>query len=123
MADAGCPVNGFKLGALGAVALVAGCDKNCQNTCFKIVDENECGVVIGSINENELKDNCIEDCEAALSNAGSMGIYDPYVGDRPDQPNEITNEKMAAAWMDCVAETSCEDLQPPGNSCNPIDGG
>ena len=76
-------MKGFVLSAALA-ALASGCDKNCQNTCFKIFDENECGVTIGSIPENELKNNCIEDCENALDNAGPMGNYDPYVGDRPE---------------------------------------
>ena len=113
----------LQLAALGAVAIAAGCDKNCQNTCFRIFDENECGVTIGAINENELKDSCIEDCENALENAGPMGIYNPYVGARPEQPDEITNERMAAEWMNCVWDQECVDLQPPNAACSPIDGG
>jgi hypothetical protein len=112
----------IRAGLLLGVVVVStgGCGKNCQNSCFRIFDQTECGVTIAGQTEEDLKQACIEECESALQEAGSMGIYDPYVGDRPDQPDELENERMAAAWMECVHAVECADLQVPGNACHPI---
>jgi hypothetical protein len=99
---------------------VAGCDKNCQNSCQKIFDATECGLNPGGQSEEDWEQSCMEECEAALENAGSMGVYDPYVGDRTDQPDELTNERTAAAWMECVADVECADLER--GVCHPING-
>ncbi|MCA9491878.1 MAG: hypothetical protein KC621_18225 [Myxococcales bacterium] len=104
------------LAALGA----AGCDKNCQNTCYHIYDPGECGINIGGVSEKDLKDQCISECTEALKRTGPMGTYDPYVPHDTENV-ELQNEKQAAEWMDCVWSATCEELEPTsGGICDPI---
>ncbi|MGH7341712.1 MAG: hypothetical protein ACREKH_14565 [Candidatus Rokuibacteriota bacterium] len=106
---------------LAAVTLGSGgCEKSCQNTCQRVFDATECAVIIPGQNEEDLEQECTAECEEALQHAGPMGVYDPYIGDRPDQPDELENERQAAAWMECVWAVECPDLVVPGNSCHPI---
>lgn len=94
--------------AAGSVA----CGENCQSSCQKIYDASECGVQIGGETAADLIDDCIDECQVALENTGPMGDYDPNSRRDPLNPKTLTNEKQAAAWMDCVAEATCEDLEP-----------
>jgi hypothetical protein len=103
-----------------AAALFAGCDKNCQETCSKIYDGSECGIQPGGQQASELQRECVSRCTAALQNTGPMGDYDPNTPRDPQDPKTITNEKQAAAWMDCVAARSCDDLEPAIGYCEPI---
>ena len=43
--------------------------------------------------------------------AGGALIY-ALTRPEPKDPKTIENEKQAAAWMDCVAAATCEDLEP-----------
>ncbi len=108
------------IGACAALLLLGACDKSCQNTCAKIYDEAECGILPGGQTSQELQRDCIDRCTAALAKTGPMGDYDPYTPRDPQDPKTITNEKQAAAWMDCVAEKSCEELDPSAGYCEPI---
>jgi hypothetical protein len=109
------------IAVLAAVTLgAAGCEKSCQNTCRRIFDATECAVTIAGQTEEDLEQDCTSECEDALQNAGPMGVYDPYQGNTAQQPDELENERMAAAWMECVWAVECADLQVPGNSCHPI---
>ena len=89
-----------------------GCGENCQSSCQKIYDPSECGVQIGGVTSTELTRSCISECQDALANTGPMGDYDPFTRRDPLNPKTIDNEKQAAAWMDCVAAATCEDLEP-----------
>ena len=100
--------------------LVGGCDKNCQTSCTKIYDESECGILTGGQTAQELIRDCVATCRSALQNTGPMGDYDPETPRDPQNPKTITNEKQAAAWMDCVAARTCEDLDPAVGYCEPI---
>ncbi len=101
-------------------AAVAGCDKNCQDTCSRIYDAAECNIQPGGLTPQELIRDCQNTCEAALSNTGPMGDYNPYVRRNPLDPKTIENEKQAAAWMECVAAATCEELDPAFGLCEPI---
>ena len=104
-------------GVLGGLLLVTaaasvGCGENCQSACGKIYDPSECGVQIGGVTSAELTRDCVNQCKDALDNTGPMGNYNPTTRRDPLDPKTIENEKQAAAWMDCVAAATCEDLEP-----------
>ncbi len=100
----------------------AGCDKNCQNTCYRIYDPGECGIQVSGLSEQELKDTCVFNCTQALKEAGDMGTYDPYAPSPNENPS-LDNEKQAAAWMDCVWQAECSQLEVVGGICKPIGSG
>lgn len=106
---------------LGLAALgLAGCDKNCQNTCSRIYDASECGVVIPGVTTEALKRDCEAECETALKQAGEMGDYNPYNLRNPMENPVLENERQAAAWMDCVWDAECPELDPASGICAPI---
>lgn len=107
--------------ALITAGLASGCSKNCQNTCTRIYAESECHVVIPGITAENMQRECESACENALTKAGEMGPYNPYNKPNPENPPELTNERQAAAWMDCVWDVECPELDPEtGGVCAPI---
>jgi hypothetical protein len=104
--------------ALGVAALAPGCAENCQDSCSRIYDE--CNISIIGVPADKSQADCEAHCEAALEEVGEMGGYDPWKKDNPLNPNTLNNEKQAAAWMDCVAETPCADMDPSVGICAPI---
>lgn len=109
--------------ALLGAALLSGCDKNCQNTCTRIYAESECHVVIPGVTPEALQRECESACESALTRAGSMGNYNPYNNPDPENPPvlEDFNERQVAAWMNCVWDVECPQLDPvTGGVCAPI---
>lgn len=104
---------------LGLSALWAGCDKNCQNTCARIYDE--CQISVPGVTPDALKRDCESACEQALTEAGSIGSYNPHNRADPTNPPVLENERQAAAWMDCVWDVECPQLDPQtGGICAPI---
>ena len=106
---------------------LAGCGgPDCNNTCQslfsdgqvsvwhdgKSVDKLACSLDVPGRNQTELINECVTECEAALDNPGDVGKYDYTSGERPSSSSSIRLETdmQAAAWMDCVWETSCEYL-------------
>jgi hypothetical protein len=112
-------MRGSLLLGLGA-ALLAGCDKNCQNTCGRIYSESECHVIVPGVTPERLREDCEEQCETALTRAGSMGSYNPYNRAPPDREVVLENERQAAAWMNCVWDVECSQLDPSTGICAPI---
>lgn len=108
----------FAVAAALAVAGGSGCSENCQSSCTKIYDE--CKIQIYGVPVEQSQDDCEAQCEEALKQVGEMGSYDPRKRDNPLHPNELLNEKQAAAWMDCVAEATCDELDPSQGICAPI---
>ncbi len=108
-------------------AVLTGCGGlNCYDSCYKIYGESECNLVTvsNSLNGQDWSmflDQCVEECETALSTPGEMGDYNPsFVYDAADPPH-LETELQAAAWIDCVASSTCEDLDPATvTSCAPI---
>ena len=97
--------------------LLAACGPNCQSTCKHVFDPSECGIHPPGVETAEQIRDCAHACENALNKAGNLDSYDP---DTPDYSGEVEleNEKQAAAWMDCVWETTpdataeqCENLE------------
>ena len=103
---------------LPVVAFAAGCGPNCQNTCNKIYQPTECNIERAGRTPDQLINTCLDECEGALSNPGELGSYDPQNSRGSADDFEITTDRQAAAWMDCIAATSCENLQK--NFCPPI---
>lgn len=91
-----------------------GCGPNCRSSCERLYGsgEDQCNINVagfdGEEGANRLVIDCLATCNSAMSNAGSVGSYDPNTNE--DDDVSIANEKQAALWMDCVQETSCENI-------------
>lgn len=114
------------LGLALPIAL-AGCGEvvSCANACQRAFrpDFPNCGVGAGLIDEDRALRDCEQECEDALRQNGDLNGYDPDDYDSVDRSQTFTldNEAQAAAWMECVVETSCEDLNDgfcPGGGIN-----
>lgn len=107
-------------GLLFAVAtLASGCGPTCQSTCQRAYSPNECDIKIPGLDDwTEKYDDCVDDCQLALETPGQIGDYDPDVENNTGERVILENERQAAAWMDCVEETSCEKLSD--GYCAPI---
>jgi hypothetical protein len=104
--------------------LGTGCGPDCESSCEKLFGDgpDECNIQVaghsGATGRSYMIAQCMNHCQAAMERNGEVGDYDPNV--RPQGNNEVSleNEKQAALWMDCVAETSCENLGTNGY-CQP----
>jgi hypothetical protein len=112
-------MRGAALLMLGA-ALLYGCNHSCQDTCGRIYSESECNVIVPGVTPERLRSDCEEQCENALTKAGSMGSYNPYNRAPPDREIVLENERQAAAWMECVWDVECAQLDPSSGICPPI---
>jgi len=93
-------------GALGAA--LAGCGTNCQSACSRAFGPDECNVQIPGQSAGDTIDACNIECTRALRKTGELGDFDP---DTPaGEKVVLENEKQAAVWMDCVEETSCDNI-------------
>lgn len=102
----------------GTALLAAGCGANCQDACNKIYAPSECDIKVPNVSWESMYDDCVEDCESALSNPGELNGYDPEERDVTGEREELKTDKQAAVWMDCVVETACEDIND--GYCSPI---
>lgn len=106
------------------VALASGCGPDCYSSCEKIFGDaaDECDIQIpgkeGESGRQEMISQCVAHCESALSNNGDIGDYTPNERASGDDDIALENEKQAALWMDCVSETSCDNLNK--NYCAPV---
>jgi len=103
-----------------APLFLVGCGKDCQSTCNKLYgtapncgdpfgDQNK--GLLGSLSRGERMSDCMDTCEDALKVPGELGDYDPYAKkDWKDEPPELQNDRQVALWMECVAETSCQNI-------------
>jgi hypothetical protein len=103
---------------LPVVGFSAGCGPNCQNTCNKIYQPSECNIERAGRSQDQLIDRCLDECEGALDNPGELGSYDPANSRGSADEFVLETDHQAAAWMDCVDATACENLQK--NFCPPI---
>jgi hypothetical protein len=101
-----------------AVMALAGCGPNCQNTCNKLYQPSECNVERPGRSADQLINTCRDTCEDALNNPGELGDYNPSQQRGSSTDYDLVTDRQAAAWMDCVAETSC-DLFEKGY-CPPV---
>lgn len=106
------------------LALTA-CGPNCQSSCNRLYSSgsNDAGVEDCSISrpgrsDSELIDQCLTECEDALSTPGEVGAYDPFVQQGQNTSIELENERQAALWMECIEEQSCDRLSQ--GYCAPV---
>ena len=104
---------------VSTAGLLAGCGPDCNTSCDKLFgDRNEeCRIVVPGRSAQEMTNSCLAECEGALKVTGEMDGYDPDVRGSGAEDISLKNEQQAAAWMDCIAETSCKDLED--NYCAP----
>jgi len=60
----------------------------------------------------------MEECNSGLSTPGVVGDYNPDEQIPQSETPTLDNDQQTALWMDCVANTSCENLEK--NYCAPI---
>ena len=110
------------LSLLTALTLLAsGCGPNCQSTCDRLYGQTgeDCQIVRpGGATSTDLKNECMRVCEDALDIPGELEGYNPDEWQGSSDSVTIENDKQAAVWMDCIAETSCEDLEK--GYCAPV---
>ena len=91
-----------------ATLTAPGCGPDCQSSCQKLysADDGGCRLPTPGRDADEAIDDCLDECELAINTPGSLGGYDPYT---PSSGTvvELENEKQAAVWMDCIAESDC----------------
>jgi hypothetical protein len=92
--------------------VAAGCGPNCQSTCERLYFEDaaNCGVPTPGRDTDEAFRDCINACEEALDAPGELGTYNPDDRQTSGESIILQNETQAAAWMECVDQTSCEDI-------------
>lgn len=105
-----------------------GCGKDCQSTCNKLYGTTpNCGDkfgdeeygLLGSETRGEKVSDCMDACEGALKVPGELGDYDPYEKkDQDKEDPELKNDRQVALWMECVAETDCQNLKE--GYCSPV---
>lgn len=106
------------------VALASGCGPDCYSSCEKLFGDaaDECDIRVpdkkGESGRQEMIRQCVDHCESALGNNGDIGDYTPNERASSDDDITLENEKQAALWMDCVSETSCDNLNK--NYCAPV---
>ncbi len=106
---------------VAAAALAAtGCGPNCQSTCERLYGTTgeSCSISRPGTTATELLTRCSNECEGALSVPGELEGYDPNERQGSSASVQLENEKQAAIWMDCIAETACEDLNK--GYCAPV---
>jgi hypothetical protein len=110
---------GLTIAALTTL-LASGCGPNCQTTCDRLYGSTgeDCAIARPNTTESDLKRTCRKACQDALSIPGELEGYDPDERQGSSASVEIENDKQAAVWMDCIAETSCEDLEK--GYCAPV---
>jgi len=99
---------------LAAALLLPGCGPTCQSTCNRLYNTtgDNCAIEKPGESQSDLTGQCMDTCTDALAVAGEVDGYDPNERQHSGQSASdlLSNEKRAALWMDCVAETSCYDL-------------
>lgn len=104
-------------GLLAVALATSGCGPDCYSTCSKLYQE-ECNFESPGQTQSELLDTCVETCQSALITPGDVGEYNPYEKQPGDAAITIENDRQAALWMDCIAETACEKLEE--GYCAPV---
>ena len=106
----------FGLLAVGMVGCSA--DLDCQSTCNRLYQTEECGIASPGSTQSELLDLCNNSCDAALDIPGEVGDYDPNEYTPASVSIDLENDKQAALWMECVSVTACELLNE--GYCAPV---
>jgi hypothetical protein len=92
---------------------LAGCGANCQSACNKKYNISECAVLPPGFGDksDQLIRECVGECERALQRPGEVGSYDPLERNTTGEAVVLENEKQAALWMDCIADSACDRIE------------
>ncbi len=101
-----------------AFSQLLACGPDCQSTCNKLYQTYECGIERPGTTLNERVDRCMDECNLALRKPGKLGDYNPNEETPRSEDINLENDQQAAAWMDCVKNTACENLER--NFCAPV---
>ncbi|MEC7946381.1 MAG: hypothetical protein VX265_02370 [Myxococcota bacterium] len=97
--------------AIGGLALAPGCGPDCQSTCNRLYQENECNLQRPGQSRDDLLRSCNNACTNALKTPGEIREeYTPSQYTPSDQSVRFINDQEAALWMDCVETQACEKL-------------
>lgn len=98
--------------ALAGVALAGtGCGPDCYSACDKLYRE-ECNISAAGQSQNDLLSDCVDVCQEALDNPGEVTPgYDPFAPTSSSSAITINTDRDAALWMDCIDQTSCENIK------------
>jgi hypothetical protein len=109
--------------ALALAPLAAGCGNDCQSTCQRIYgDKPNCQINSAGTSPDErevLVTQCEDHCKQALEKPGPVrSSFKPNERTPKKSSVELTTDKEAALWMDCVEATACDLLED--GYCAPI---
>lgn len=94
---------------IAATAILEGCGPTCQSSCHRLYT-GECQLATPGATPEDMYLQCMDMCEPALGVPGDLGDYDPDQRHSGSSSVTIDNERQAAAWMDCVAQTDCQRI-------------
>lgn len=113
------------LPACAALALLpllgVGCGPDCYTACAKLYLE-ECNISAPGQSQDELLDDCVDTCQSALARPGEVGTYDPFRPQSSSNAIVIENDRQAALWMDCVDQSSCQNIKGDSDGDGTTDG-
>lgn len=98
-----------------------GCGPDCYSACAKLYQE-ECNISAPGQTQDDLLSECVDECQAALKTPGEVGSFDPLRPQSSSNAIEIENDRQAAVWMDCVDQTSCENIKGDSDGDGVTDG-
>ncbi len=90
----------------------------CRTTCDRLYTADQCDIQRPGRATDELVEACRDSCFQAMQTRGEAGDYDPTTRSDSSVSVELENKAQAKLWSECVAETSCEDLED--GYCAPI---
>jgi hypothetical protein len=104
------------------VVLASACGEaplDCFASCDKLFGNlaEQCAIVVPGRSAQEMTNDCVASCDHALARSGELGSYNPDERSSGADDISLENEQQAAAWMDCIHETSCDLLNQ--NYCAP----
>ena len=111
---------------IAATTLSVACGPHCQSTCQTIYGDeiiystqnDACGITVPGKDPDDSRRDCITECQNALDVAGDIGDYNPFDPANSGSGASLENEQQAGVWMDCVDQSSCQDLRT--GTCAPI---
>ena len=113
---------------------ISGCGTDCQSACTKLYgtapncgdprgdDPDAEGYFAGLIGAGQTREKmmrqCMDECEGALDKPGDASDYEPNKYTPATETVTLENDEMAALWMDCIADQSCQNLAE--GYCSPV---
>ena len=106
------------LSSIFSFSQLIACGPDCQSTCNRIYEPSQCGIERPGQTLQDVTSRCMEECNSGLSKPGPAGDYNPNDQVPRSETPTLKTDQQTALWMDCVANTACENLEK--NYCAPI---